>query len=90
MAGYKETEDVLALVQFMSVEVGKAVTKDGFQYQDLLAFLQSDHFAERLEAALKDVYLVPVELSKLGWLGRIKLVQDVWRMVHEVLRAFGR
>jgi len=85
MAGIKETQDVLKLVGVVAKSIVKEVKKDGFQLEDLAAFLQSPEWADALKEALKDVQAIPAEIADISLLEGLELGKDVYDLVADVL-----
>jgi hypothetical protein len=93
MHGVKETKELLtglfALVKVLGVEL-----KDGFQVSDLIASfnaIQNDPVKKAaVEAALKDIKEVPVEVKDVSLAEGIELAMHVISEVPSLIEAFKK
>lgn len=79
--GIKETCEVLNLVAEIGVAIIKEVKKDGFQPQDLGAFLKSPEVDALIAPALDKIEQVPLEMGELGFLDGVQLAKFVYANV---------
>lgn len=85
MVGVKETKDVVTLGKVVTVEIVKAVCKDGFQLADLGAFLRSPDFEKAVVQAVDGIELVPVEAADFGLLDGLELGKHVYSCVTDIV-----
>ena len=85
MAGIKETQDVLKLVEVVACSILAEVKKDGFQVEDLAAFLKSPEWASSLDEAIKGVMGIPAEVADIDIMEALELGKDVYDLAAKVI-----
>ena len=88
MANVKETKEVIALITTLGVLIGREVSGDGLQIQDVLKLLESEEFRTNLETALEGALLVPVELRDLSVSEGFDLSMTALEAFRKILAAF--
>lgn len=83
----KETKEMLALVKVIVTETCKAVKAEGFQAQDLVAFLQSPEFEPKLQEAVEGVEQIPAEIDDVGILEGVSLAKELAGIVTAAMAA---
>lgn len=91
--GVKETKELLTGI-FVIAKVLGAELKDGFQIADLVAAfnaIQADPIKKaQLEAALKEVKMVPDEVKEISLSESLELVVHVIGELPSVIEAFKK
>lgn len=85
--GVKATEEVLVLVKTVALSIIAEVSKDGYQMTDLLAFLKSPELEKSLAPVVKDLTMVPAELTELDVWDDIELGKFAYGIVQELVGA---
>ena len=85
--GTANTEEVLNVVKVAVLAVLQEAKRDGWQPKDLGAFLKSSAFEAALAPALKDVGLVPAELTELDFFDGLRLARYGYGVMDDVLDA---
>ncbi|MCP3681737.1 MAG: hypothetical protein GY861_03515 [bacterium] len=85
MAGIKETKEVMALVKAIAIPILKEVKKDGFQPQDILAFIGSPGFTAALQPAISGITQVPAEVADISVMEGLELGKYVYDIVQEIM-----
>lgn len=83
--GIQNLKEVLALVFTVAVAIVREIKKDGFQPQDLLAFLQSKDFEKVLKPAIDDIGQVGNEASDIGYLEGFELARYAYAWINDVI-----
>jgi len=83
--GIKNIKEVLTLIKVICICILKEVVKDGFQWQDLGAFLKSPEFEAALKPAVEDIQKVPAEAMDLDFFEGISLGKKIYTDIMEIL-----
>lgn len=85
--GTKETIEVIVLGKVVTLAILAEVKKDGFQMQDLGAFLKSPEFEAAVRPAVENIDLVGPELAELDFFDGLALGKAAYAAADEVLAA---
>jgi hypothetical protein len=83
--GIKETKEVVTLGRVITIIILKAAQKDGFQWQDLGAFLNSPEFSQAVVPAVDGIQSVGKELVDLDFFEALELSRHVYGEAMAVL-----
>lgn len=83
--GVKETKEVINLAKVITVIILKEVSKDGFQYRDLGAFITSPDFEAALAPAIQGIEKVGLELVDLDFFETLDLAKHVYSSSMDIL-----
>lgn len=88
--GTKETKEVLTLGKVVTVAIAKEVAKDGFQKEDLVAFMKSPEFEKAVVDAVVGAELVPAEVTELDVFDGLSIAKHSYECAMEVVGALKK
>lgn len=88
MSNFKETSEVLALIETTGRAVGKKVVAGSFGFMETLELFKNEEFQENLTKAIEKIKLVPSELKDLSIFDSIMLGKRVLEVVGVLADSF--
>jgi hypothetical protein len=88
MSNFKETNEVLALVETTSRAIGKKIATGDFSLADALNLFKEEAFQTALLEAIEKIKQVPVELQNLSIFDSLMLGKRVIEVIGVLADAF--
>jgi hypothetical protein len=88
--GIKNIKEVLVLIKVILLSILKEVSKDGFQWEDLTAFLKSPDFEVALKPAIDDIQKVGAEALDVDFFEGVSLGKQIYSIIMECLDVFKK